>query len=385
MEIDDKPSQYGPSILRTPKPKILILTSYTGGGHVTLAQSIKDILGDNYETDFAFPLPSIIQRYYTWTERHAFNIWELSFNVTDNEQAALRIHKIVSSLIHKRLLALIEQSKPQLIISIHPFLHYSIARVNEEISQRIPLVFLLPELDYIHSAWLTEKTGDAYLMPTREIFNQALERGIDESRLHLTGRTVREQFLEDYTTSRSATLTGLNFDPAIFTVFLQGGGEGTAGIDKTVNSMLASDTPIQIILATGTNKRLAARYSGIANLKVLPYIETIAPYMAAADLVAGKAGPTFMYETIMLEKPFLATFYIPGQETLNLRFIERNNLGWVCLEAEAQKQLITRLARDPAIMAEKVNSIRAFRARNMQMNQAVYPLIERLVQKQRSA
>ncbi len=340
MEIYDEPSQHGASILKTPKPKVLILTSYTGGGHVTLAQSIKDILGDNYETDFAFPLPSIIHRYYTWTERHAFNIWELSFNVSDNEQAALRIHKIVASLIHKRLLALIEQSKPQLIISIHPFLHYSIARVNEEISQRIPLVFLLPELDYIHSAWLTEKTGDAYLMPTREIFNQ---------------------------------------------VFLQGGGEGTAGIDRTVNSMLASDTPIQIILATGTNKRLAARYSGIANLRALPYVETIAPYMAAADLVAGKAGPTFMYETIMLEKPFLATFYIPGQETLNLRFIERNNLGWVCLEAEAQKQLITGLASDPDIMAEKVTSIRAFRAWNMQMNQAVYPLIERLVQKQRSA
>ncbi len=107
--------------------------------------------------------------------------------------------------------------------------------------------------------------------------------------------------------------------------------------------------------------------------------------MAASDLVAGKAGPTFMYETIMLEKPFLATFYIPGQETLNLRFIERNNLGWVCLEAGAQKQLITRLASDPGIMAEKVTSIRAFKAWNMQMNQAVYPLIERLVQKQRSA
>src|SRR5205085_968471 len=163
---------HGASILKTPKPKVLILTSYTGGGHLTLAQSIKDILGDNYETEIVFPLPSIIHRYYTWTERHSYKIWELSFNVSDNEQAALQIHKIVTSLIRKRLLALIEQSKPQLIISVHPFLFYSIARVNEEISQRIPLVFLLPELKRIHSAWLTEKNGDAYLIPTREIFNQ---------------------------------------------------------------------------------------------------------------------------------------------------------------------------------------------------------------------
>ena len=150
-------------------------------------------------------------------------------------------------------------------------------------------------------------------------------------------------------------------------------------MDRTVNSILASDTPIQIILAVGTNKRLAACYSGRANLRVLPYAETIAPYMAAADLVVGKAGPTFIYEAIMLEKPFLATFYIPGQETVNLQFIERHNLGWVCLEAEAQQQLVTSLARDPALMAEKVNSIRAYRAWIIQMNQRIYPLIEHLV------
>ena len=379
MEIYDEPSQHGASILKTPKPKVLILTSYTGGGHISLAQAMKEILGDNCETDIVAPLPSIIQRYYTWAERHSLRFWELSFNISNNERIALRLHKIVTSLIRKRLHALIEQGKPQLIISAHPFLYYSIARVNEEISQKIPLVFLLPELEIIHSAWLTEKSGDAYLVSTREIYNQALESGIEESRLHLVGRPVREQFLQDYMASRSATLAALNFDPFVFTVFLQGGAEGTFGMDKTMNSLLASGKPIQVIFAAGTNKQLAARYSGMANVRVLPYVETIAPYMAAADLVSGKAGPTFIYEAIMLEKPFLATFYIPGQETLNLGFIERHNLGWTCLEAEAQQQLITRLASDPALMAEKVSSIRALRAWNIEMNQGIYPLIERLI------
>ena len=376
MEIYDEPSHHGASILKTRKPKVLILTSYTGGGHLSLAQSMKEILGDNYETDMAAPLPSIIHRYYTWAERHSLRFWERSFNFSDNEKAALRLHKMVTSLIHKRLLTLIQQSKPQLIISAHPFLYYSVARVNEHMPQRIPLVFLLPELERIHTSWLTEKNADAYLVSTQEIFEQALEYGIDESRLHLTGRPVREQFLQDYTTSRPEILAAFNFDPAVFTVFLQGGAEGTAGMDRTVNSILASDAAIQIILAVGTNKRLATRYSGIANLRVLPYVEAIAPYMAATDLVVGKAGPTFIYEAIMLEKPFLATFYIPGQETLNLQFIERHNLGWACLEVENQQQLVTKLARDPAIMAEKVDNIRAYRAWNIQVTRSIYPLIE---------
>src|SRR5438874_13836922 len=113
---------------------------------------------------------------------------------------------------------------------------------------------------------------------------------------------VRELFLHDYTTSRSEILAAFNFDPAVFTLFLQGGAEGTAGMDRTVNSILASDVAIQIILAVGTNKRLATRYSGIANLRVLPYVKAIAPYIAATDLVVGKAGSTFIYDAIMREK-----------------------------------------------------------------------------------
>jgi UDP-N-acetylglucosamine:LPS N-acetylglucosamine transferase len=380
MEIHDRLPQPGALTMTPPRAKVLILTAHTGGGHISLAQAMKDTLDENYAVEIAAPLPSIIHRYYTWAERHSLRFYELTFNSSDNEKAALRMHKIVTSLIQKRLKTLIEQVEPQLIISAHPFLYYSVARVNEQLSKRIPLVFLLPEPERIHSAWIAEKNADAYLVSDREVFDQALASGIDESRLYLTGRPVRKQFLQDYRASRSATLAAFDFDPALFTVFLQGGAEGTFGMDRTVQSILASNRPMQIILAVGTNKRLASRYAAVSNLRVLPFVETIAPYMAAADLVIGKAGPTFIYEAVMLEKPFLATFYIPGQETVNLAFLERHNLGWVCLEGEAQKQLITRLAADPALLTEKVNSIRAFRAWNIQANQTMYPLIESLVQ-----
>lgn len=379
MEIYDKLPQHETSTAAPPGPKVLILTAYTGGGHVSLAQAMKDTLGENYDTHMAAPLPSLIHRYYTWAERHSLRFWNANFYYSDNENAALRLHKTVTPLVRKRLIALIRQTEPQLIISAHPFLYYSLARASERLRKRVPLIFLLPEVEKIHSSWLTEKNADAYFVSTPEIIDQARASGIDEKRLHLTGRPVRQQFLHDYSASKSEILTAFDLDPSVFTVFLQGGAEGTAGTDRTVESILASNVPIQIILAVGTNRRLASRYAGVANLRILPFVEAIAPYMAAADLVAGKAGPTFIYEAIMLEKPFLATFFIPGQETLNLAFIERHNLGWVALEGEAQKHLVTRLATDPALLAEKIDSIRAFRAWNIQVNQTMYPLIKSLI------
>ena len=124
---------------------------------------------------------------------------------------------------------------------------------------------------------------------------------------------------------------------------------------------------------------MAARYAGIERVRALPFTEIIAPSMAAADVIAGKAGASFISEAFMLEKPFLATAFIPGQETPNLQFIERHNLGWVCLEMATQLELLNRIATNPGIIAEKVDSIRAYKAWNSQANQQIRPLIDRLV------
>lgn len=357
----------------------MIITSNTGGGHLSLALALQDILGQNYDTQIVDPHPHIFHQYYTWVGRHFLQLWGLGYQYNDNEKAALRLHKTFTALLQKRLTTLIAHIQPQLIITTHTLLSYELARAIEQYGKKIPLIFQLSELEEVHSTWLTEKHADAYLIPTREIHAQAGERNIDHSRLHLTGMPVRKQFLQDYSTSRPQTCATLGLDPGVFTVFLQGGAEGSARLDTTVKNILASNKPIQIILAVGTNTQLAARFSGIDHLRVLPFTKTIAPYIAAADLVIGKAGPNFITEAVMLEKPFLATAFIPGQETPNLAFIARHNLGWVCLQAHDQQQLISTLSRDSAAMAEKVASVQAYRVWNLQANKKTYPIIEGLI------
>ena len=105
-------------------------------------------------------------------------------------------------------------------------------------------------------------------------------------------------------------------------------------------------------------KAMASRYVGIERVRVLPFNETIAPYMAASNMIAGKAGASFISESFMLEKPFLVTACISGQETPNLQFIKRHNLGWVCLETSAQKALFARITSNQDMIAEKMDSIR---------------------------
>jgi UDP-N-acetylglucosamine:LPS N-acetylglucosamine transferase len=101
--------------------------------------------------------------------------------------------------------------------------------------------------------------------------------------------------------------------------------------------------------------------------------------MAAADVIAGKAGASFISEAFTLEKPFIVTSYIPGQESANLPFIEQRQLGWICLEPTSLQKLIADIARNPALLAEMTDSIRAYKTWNQQANEDICEVIERLL------
>lgn len=367
--------------------KILILTSRTGGGHMNLALSLKDMLGARYEVEIIDPYPDAFDQYYALLSRRFLKLWDWQYRCTDNKPGSFVLHTGLGLLHQKRLTAFIERISPRLIITTHALLSYAVARANAQANKRtgkhIPLVFQLTDLEQVHSTWFTEKHARAYLAPTREVFAQALAHGIDQKRLHTTGRPVRAQFLQTYdAVSRAETLASLDLDPAAFTIFLQGGAKGSAGIDRTVHSVLAASSPhmpVQIILAAGNNRTMASRFAGVHKLRVLPFTELIAPYMAASDLVVGKAGASFLTEAVMLEKPFLITAYIPGQEGPNLRFLERYNLGWTCLQPGLQVQLIAAIAHNPAMISEKVGSIRTYKTWNSSANAGIHGIIDGIV------
>ncbi len=366
-------------MIKTAKPTILILTTHTGGGHLNLAQSLKGILETHYNVAIVNPQSEMVAHFYTSVSRHflPFLAWQYSF--TDYAFASLWLQRVLTAFSQRRFLSIIEHVRPQLMITTHAMLSYVTARANERLQKRIPLVFQLTDLGQLHMTWFAEKKADAYLAPTREIFAQAQKQGISCDRLHLTGRPIRRQFLEVSAAGRSGTFAALGFDPAIFTIFLQGGAAGSASVDRTIEQLLSMEIPVQIMLAVGNNQRMAARYAGSERVRTLPFTEIIAPYMAAADVIAGKAGASSISEAFMLEKPFLATAFIPGQETPNLQFIQQHNLGWVSLEATAQKELFTRIATNPAMIADKADDIQAYKAWNIRANQDICPIIDRLL------
>ncbi len=384
------------------RKSVLILTSKTGGGHLSLAEALRDLLGsgapategehEQVVADEEFPAitivdpqPGFFHLHYRFVSRSALWLWAAEFRFFDTPRRALLAHRVFTHLVRQQLTDLLDKVRPDIIITTYPFLSYEAKRVLERRSPAVPLVMLFSDANNVHAAWLTERQADATFATTRETYEQALATGFDPRCLHLVGWPVRAQFFQAYSSGKEAQkgqLARIGLAHDRFTIFLQGGGEGTARVESTINAMLVRGDltrDLQVILAAGTNARLLARYKDTPNLVALPYTKEIAPFMAAADVIMGKAGPNALFESVTLNKPFMATSFIPGQEQENLSFIQRHGLGWVALRPQEQLSLLTTLIHDANEMKAMSSTIEAYRRWNAAANTRVIQLVRSLL------
>lgn len=358
---------------------ILILTSQTGGGHVSLAQALRERLEHDYSIEILDPQPRFFNSHYRFVSRHANWIWLTEFKVLNSRRTAALAHRVFAPVVARELQAGLDRVRPQLVITTYPFLTDEVTAVLRRQSRRIPFALHFADAGTLHATWLTDRDAAAAFAPTRETYEQALTAGIPADRLWLTGWPVREQFHPAAEWNREEVLVRLGLDPRRFTVFLQAGGDGVGRLASTVHETLAAHESVQIILAAGTNGRLVRRFENTPRVHVFPFNSHIAPYMHAADVVMGKAGPNTLFEAVMLCKPFIATTYIPGQETPNLEFIQRHGLGWVALSPRHQRALVEALATTPSMITTMAATVEGYQRWNIEATGNFVPLIDALL------
>ncbi len=364
------------------KPKILIFTSKTGGGHISLAEALRDELKEQYTIEMLDPQPGIVHWHYRLVSRRALWLWAWEFQRVDTPARSRAAHWLASRLMYPYVARALLEQAPDLVLTTYPFLTSEVTYAIKRLGRRRPFGMLLADPNSVHHAWLTETQASLVLATSRENYAQAAAAGFTSAQLKLVGWPVRAQFSKGYDGDmRRQILAGLQLNPESLTVFLQGGGEGAARFAQTVDNIHHIED-CQLILAAGTNQELIRRFSGLPRLGVLPFTKEIAPYMAAADVVMGKAGPNVLFESIALGRPFIATAYIPGQEQGNLDFIRRYHLGWVALDSASQRELIGQMTKDRFVITDKLQGVKAYRAWNQQVLQGIRPAIAAMLNPQ---
>jgi len=92
--------------------KILILTSKTGGGHISLAEALRGRLEPEYTIEIVDPQSRFFHWHYRMVSRYALWLWAVDFRLSDTPRGALLMHRLFTLTVAKALSALLDRVQP---------------------------------------------------------------------------------------------------------------------------------------------------------------------------------------------------------------------------------------------------------------------------------
>ncbi|MBV9102257.1 MAG: glycosyltransferase [Candidatus Eremiobacteraeota bacterium] len=325
--------------------RVLLLISDTGGGHRSAATAIAAALDElpgnvrfehrieDVSAHCTFPL-SHLGPAYSAALRFAPPIYGALYHATNGRRRFRSVVRFCEPLYRERLRELFKEYQPDVIVSVHPLLNHASLRARADAGLHAPVVTVVTDLGRVHEGWLTPEV-DAVVVPAREVYQRARERGIPETRLRLIGHPVHPRF-EDVTESKMELRAALGLPADKTIALLMAGGEGGGKLLPTTLALARSRLPLHLVVVTGRNAGLRARLEELAPslgtpLTILGYSNEVPALMRAADLLVTKAGPGTLAEASIAEVPVVVYDFVPGQERGNLEYVRTNGIGVVAL------------------------------------------------------
>jgi 1,2-diacylglycerol 3-beta-galactosyltransferase len=340
--------------------RVLFLISDTGGGHRSGSQAIGAALDeidgetryewriDDIATHCTFPL-SQLGPAYSAALRFAPPIYGALFHATNGRRRYRTIVRFCEPLYRERLRDSFLMYRPDVIVSVHPLLNHAALRARADAGLRVPLITVITDLGRVHEGWLLPE-ADMTVVPAREVYTRALERGVPPDRLRLLGHPVHPKF-EDVSETKAEIRTALGLPSDRPIALLMAGGEGGGKLLPTTLALAKSRLPFHLVVVTGRNAALKAKLEELAPqlptpMTVLGFRNDVPELMRASDLLVTKAGPGAIAEASIAEVPVVVYDFVPGQERGNLDYVRTNGIGVVALTAAEVVASVTRIVHN---------------------------------------
>lgn len=369
--------------------KVAIIYQKTGGGHLSLAQAVEEALHKYSPNEFKVylidPFPDAISAAYRTFSSDLHELYKTQFNATNNGEASQIMHSVYTLVIQDKLKSQLAAIMPDIVISNHPFGTSEVSSVIRDMRLACKFVIHVADPFTIHNCWLTCKDADLYLCPTDISADCFVKNGVDKDCVKTVGWIVRNKFLEDMP-AKDIVRHNLGFDENKFTIFLGGSGQGGGKVFDLCQYIVKNPSLLdsaQVIVNTGMNKHLLGRVMDLAEdypkfFQILPYVNNIPQLLTASDVVVGKAGPNFLFESIFMKRPFIATGCLPGQEDGNLDFIVNEDLGWVEKDTKKAVSLIQNVMENPALSQSKTINVGKIRKQHSEAGHKITALLNAL-------
>lgn len=339
--------------------KILIFYASYGGGHLSAAKSIKEYIDTNYSDtqteliDCMKYINKTIEKVTTkaYKEFAKKAPWAWGKIYSDSQKGPLaHISSRSNKVMAIKLLKLLREKQPDLIISTHPFGSQMCSYLKRKGKIHAEIATIMTDFAP-HDQWLIGNDfTDYYFVAHDKMKNYLMSKEISENKIFVTGIPISNRFSLTY--NRNNILNQFGLSDNLKTVLFFAGGEYGLGKSKTLEifeNFVDCNEEIQIIAIAGKNPQIKEAFENIVNkykkektVKVLPFTDKVPELMSISDLVVTKPGGLTTSESLASNLPMVIINPIPGQEEENAEFLEEKGIA-IWLKKTANSKTVIEL------------------------------------------
>ena len=269
----------------------------------------------------------------------------------ESRERVVATQRAVYPLLKKHIASLVRPQEVDLFISVHPLQIETPIWLMEELGWRVPFVTVVTDPVTAPLAWFCPDV-DLCVVATEPAYRTGLSCGIDPARLKLIGLPIRRAFGQMRNANKQDVRARLDLEPQKPLVLMSGGGAGIGRIvpmARTLARLLARQgRDVQLAVIAGRNTELfrrLKRHEWPIPARILGFVDNMAEWMAAADLLLTKAGPGMLAEAACLGVPVMITDFVPGQEIGNVSWAVKHGAGLYEHEIEGIAAVVGELLR----------------------------------------
>lgn len=326
---------------------LFFATAKSGGGHVATAQAMMQGIEKCYPGQFYFEMSDLI--YEIGTRFQDKKLLKLDADLKKYWKIALKYpigarwgqhlidtfpglnvytHRLLLRRFAEKAAIYFNSKDVDLIVSNHGWLTIGLTLAQKQYGMKARMLNFLTEPLDASALWM-DNSADHFVVPSVPTLNDLSRLGVSKDRIDVVGYPVQQPMINAKSQQQAREELGLTDRP---TCLVSLGGEGLSGnVGEIVDRLHKHSLEPQVVVICGRNRklRLALRkqYEGDERVHVMGFVQNMADFLAACDVVVGKSGPASVMEALAVGRPVIVTGYAGLNELKLIKFLEANDLG----------------------------------------------------------
>ncbi|PYS99601.1 MAG: hypothetical protein DMF63_10980 [Acidobacteria bacterium] len=326
-------------------PKILIISSDTGGGHRSAAVALTEGLQRIWQgqsvavrvikaVEESHHITDKLVTVYNWVLRNKQGWMKYLYWAMNKFRPETR------EFFQRRCIGFckdaFEKWCPHVVVSVHPMTQHIFGRILRELNlqDQIPLVTVVTDPCYgFWKGWACDDVS-LYLVANDDARRQLIDYGVSEEKIKISGLPLHPKFKEVTEADAQNARRAYGLDPDKFTVFVNAGWIGGGNIPAIFRELVRGELDVQAIFLAGKNEDLRKEAEELAKtarfpVKVIGYSDEVEKLMHSANVMVSKLGGLTTFEALACHLPIIADTITPPmpQEAGTVKLISKRGAG----------------------------------------------------------